>query len=407
MRRCGSALAVAVAVISSLMVGGATSAAETSKYPPIPAGPITVGASAPLSGALAAYGDGTKIGLDLALQEFDAMHPNGIDGHPLKVDLMNDQSDVTNAVQVANAFVAGRVAAVVGESFNPAAGPQQLAVWAKAKLPVISYIYGLPAGTVKQLSTRYPYFFSPTPATDQYVTNAGKWIEAHHFTRVAFLNDGVEEDTIEQNQIIQGMHQERGKAKVVAQVTIPPSTVNAAVAVDKLKASGATLLVIPASAVSYGTIWQAIQAANWDPAILTTPGAWYSGFNAMGSLVSKAKVFFYACANSAAQKFTPEQSKLMAAYGAATAHQSINTLEFIPQYLVPLQILDYAVTKYHSDAPAAIRAAIDGMHHWSFLGFQYDFSPTNHYGLKGQFASAVCHMGPPYAAGSNDVPVKA
>jgi branched-chain amino acid transport system substrate-binding protein len=405
MRRWSS-VGLAIACVGGAIAFGSTTASAAAKYPPIPPGPITVGASAPLSGAVAAYGTFAKIGLDLAVKEFDVMHPDGIDGHPLKLELVNDNSDVTTAVNVANQLVASKVAAVVEETYNPAAGPQQLAVWAKAKMPVISYVYGLPTGSIKQLSTRYPYIFSPTPATNQYVTNAGRWIQKSGFKKVAFLNDGIQEDTVEQAQIVAGMHQTGGEAKIVASVTIPPTTVDASAAIDKLKASGANLLVIPASGVDYGTIWQAVLASGWSPSILTTPGAWSSGFDAIGSLVSKAHIFYYACAASPAQTFTSQQNELMDAYGTATGNAEVNNLQFISTDVVPLEMLDYAITKYHSTSPAAIKTAIEGIRNLSFLGFKYSFSTTNHYGLTGQYASAVCHMGAPYAGGANKVPVK-
>jgi hypothetical protein len=84
----------------------------------------------------------------------------------------------------------------------------------------------------------------------------------------------------------------------------------------------------------------------------------------------------------------------------------INNLELVSLDVFPLEILDYAITKFHSTSPDAIKTAIEGIHNLSFLGFKYDYSPRNHYGLTGQYASAVCHMGPPYAGGSNKVPVK-
>jgi hypothetical protein len=71
-----------------------------------------------------------------------------------------------------------------------------------------------------------------------------------------------------------------------------------------------------------------------------------------------------------------------------------------------LEIPYYAITKYNSVAPAALKAAIEGIHNKTFLGLTYNFSPTNHFGLSGTFGPEVCHMGPPYAGGVVKVPVK-
>jgi hypothetical protein len=96
----------------------------------------------------------------------------------------------------------------------------------------------------------------------------------------------------------------------------------------------------------------------------------------------------------------------MAAYAAATSNAVVNYLTFIATDSVPLEMLNYAITKYHSIAPAAIKKAIEGIHNQQYLGFTYNFSATNHYGLTGQYGAATCQMGPPYAGGVGKVPVK-
>jgi hypothetical protein len=53
-----------------------------------------------------------------------------------------------------------------------------------------------------------------------------------------------------------------------------------------------------------------------------------------------------------------------------------------------------------------MQAAILGIHNQEFLGLKYSFSPTNHFGLTGEYGPAVCHMGAPYAGGVGKVPVK-
>ena len=157
----------------------------------------------------------------------------------------------------------------------------------------------------------------------------------------------------------------------------------------------------------YGPIWQAVQSANWSPTILASAGAWYSGFDSMGSLTAKASAYYYNCADTATQTFTPVQNQLMAAYSQGTNYPSfVNYLTSMATDSVPLEILNYAITKYHSTDPAAIKKAIEGITSKEFLGLSYKFSPTNHFGLVGSFGPAVCAMGPPYAGGVGRVPVK-
>ena len=294
-------------------------AGASSGFPPIPKGPITLGISAPTSGALASYGILTKIQTGVALQQFNMMHPNGIDGHQVKLDIENDASDVTSAVQVANQMVTNKDAAVITASYNPAAAGQQLAVWTKAKMPVVANLELTNTLTPAQLAKQYPYLFSPNPSLQQTGVAAIAWIKKKGFKNVGILNDGIPYDTVFANQIGAGVKKAIKNAKVTT-VNITPNSVDNSAAITKLKGSGAQLLVVTAGE-GYGPIWQAILSANWSPTILASAGAWYSGFDSMGTLTSKASAYYYNCADTAAQTFTPVQNQLMAAYAKGTNYQ--------------------------------------------------------------------------------------
>ncbi|HEX4244129.1 MAG TPA: ABC transporter substrate-binding protein [Acidimicrobiales bacterium] len=400
-KRLSVAMAVMVCAGTLAVVAPATTAGASSGFAPIPQGPITFGVSTPTSGAQASYGTFTKLGITEALKAFNAEHPNGIDGHQVKVQIIDDASDVTKAVQAANQIVASKDAAVITVSYNPAADAQQLAVFTKAKMPVVANLSGLQYSDTKT----YPYLFSPNSSIQQYVLTATQWMKKKGFTKVAMLNDGIATDVAVQNEMLKDMKTEAPQAKVVASTTITPGSVDDSAAITKLKASGAELLVVNAG-VSYGPIWNAVQAANWSPTILTSAGAWYDGFSAMGPLQAKASAYYYNCADSTSQVFSTSQQSLMAAYSAATGGAVTNYLTFIATDSIPLELLNYAITKYHSIDPNAIKKAIEGIHNQSFLGFKYNFSATNHYGLIGQFGAATCLMAPPYAGGVGKVPIK-
>jgi hypothetical protein len=254
------------------------------------------------------------------------------------------------------------------------------------------------------LATQYPYLFSPNPSLQQTGVAAINWIKQKGFKNVGILNDGIPYDTVFATQISNGVQSIKG-AKVTT-VNITPGSVDNSAAITKLKGDGAQLLVVTAGE-GYGPIWQSVQSANWSPTILASAGAWYSGFDSMGSLTAKASAYYYNCADTATQTFTAVQNQLMAAYSAGTNYPSfVNYLTSIATDSIPLEILNYAITKYHSTDPAAIKKAIEGITSKEFLGLSYKFSTTNHFGLVGSFGPAVCQMGPPYAGGVGRVPVK-
>src|SRR5437016_6035696 len=123
--RTSSCLAVGAAGLMVLAACGSSSkkstgsgttgtTAASSKYPPIPAGPIKFGVSTPLTGATAAFGTATKAAFEnVTTKTFNAAHPDGIDGHPISIEILDDASDVTKAVNVANQFVSEKVTAIL------------------------------------------------------------------------------------------------------------------------------------------------------------------------------------------------------------------------------------------------------------------------------------------------------
>jgi ABC-type branched-subunit amino acid transport system substrate-binding protein len=406
--RFGSIRVVAALALVAVSTGAGavfalpSSAGASSGYPPIPQGPITFEVSADLSGAAAAYGQTTKEAFEnVTLQAFNASHPNGIDGHKVIIKIQNDASDVTGAVQAANQMVADKAAGVVTVSQSPAAQSQQLAVLTKAKMPVVSTL----TGSQYADTSKYPYAFSPGGSVQQEGAVAAKWMATTNVKRVAVLTDGLPQDTDAVNQIEAGMKQYAPKAKVVQSVTIPSGSVDDSAAITKAKAANPDLLLVYLG-VGFGPVWQAMQSANWSPTILSSAGAWYDGFDAMGSLTAKAYAPYVDCADTPTQTFTAEQQDLFAKYSAVTGATSTNYLTYIASDSVPVEIMAAAIEKYHSTDPSAIKKAIEDMRDQSFIGIQYSFSPNNHFGLTGQYGPAVCAMGPPYAGGVGKVPIK-
>ena len=219
------------------------------------------------------------------------------------------------------------------------------------------------------------------------------------------LTDGIQGDTEELDAIESSMKTAAPNAQVIKTVTITPGATDVSTAIAQLKGSNPDVLI---NQVGYGyaPIWQAMQIAQWSPNILSTAGAWYDGFTGMGPLVNKAVAYYNACADSASQTWPADVASLMSQYSKATGGASTNYLTYVISDSIPLELFKYAIEKYHSTDPAAIKQALEGLNQ-SFFGVQFTITPTNHYGLTGQYGAAVCNMGSPYAGGDAKVPVKA
>jgi branched-chain amino acid transport system substrate-binding protein len=380
-----------------------TSSASTaaSKFPPIPAGPIRFGVSAPLSGATASFGLATKAAFAVTASFFNQLHPDGIDGHPIQIDVLDDGSDVTKAVSVANQMVANKEAAVVTVTYNPLGAPQQDAIYNKAKIPVLSG----QADNQYTDTTKWPYMFNISATSLQEGQKAAEWIGKHaEFKKIGVLSDGTATDEEIVGDVLNPLKTAAPSAQVVKTVSIPPGAVDVSTALAQLKAASPDLLIV-AVGFGFGPIWQGMQAASWSPAILTSPGAFYDGFNSMGPLATKGVVPYVDCVAPGHAPFQKTLTDLMDAYMSVPGTSTINLLAQPSYDSAPLELLKYAIEKNHSVDPDAIKQAMEGMGSQTYFGaFTFNFSPTNHGGMTGDFGANICKMMTPFSDGKYQIP---
>ena len=392
MAACGSS--------SKKAAGPTTTAVATSKFPPIPAGPIRFGVSAPLSGATASFGLATKAAFSVTLSEFNKMHPDGIDGHPIQFDVLDDASDVTKAVNVANQMVADKDAAVVTVTYNPLAAPQQDAIFNKNKIPVLS---GQASNDFTD-TAKWPYMFGISASNLQEGQKGADWIaKQSDVKKIAVLSDGTATEEEIVSDILTPLKAEAPAVQVAKTVQISPGAVDVSTALAQLKATSPDLSIV-AVGFGFGPIWQGMQAAGWSPKILTGAGAWYDGFNAMGSLADNAVANYVDCVTASHAPFQPALTGLMDAYSSVPGTSTIDLLAQPSYDSVPMEILKYAIEKYHSVDPDAIKQAIEGMGSQTYFGgFTYDYSTSNHFGMTGDLGPNVCKM-TPFSDGKYKIP---
>jgi ABC-type branched-subunit amino acid transport system substrate-binding protein len=371
--------------------GSATTTAAQSKYPPIPAGPIVFGVSTPLTGAQAAFGTTTEKAFnEVTLKQFNATHPNGIDGHPVKIEVLDDASDVTKAVSVANQFVSEKVAAMITLSTNPAATPQQIAVFNKNKVPMFS------SRGDKDFTdaSKWPYFFGIGASNPQEEQVTAKWIAAHpEIKSIAVLTDNTPSTTELLNGITDQLKTVAPSVKIVQTASVAPGAVDVSTQIAQLKGTNPDLLYVNL-AYAFGPVWQAIKTANWSPKILTSAAAWYDGYDAMGDLATNGVAYYVTCVKSDHPPFTKELSDLMDGYASVFGSSSVNYLTFVSNDSAPLELFAAAAEKTHSIDPDAIKSAIESAGAQPLYGgtLTYNYTATNHFGITGDAGAAVCKM---------------
>jgi hypothetical protein len=110
------------------------------------------------------------------------------------------------------------------------------------------------------------------------------------------------------------------------------------------------------------------------------------------------------CVPNATPTFPAATDALMASYATATGGASPNMLVYVQTDSVGLALLKDAISKYNSDSPSAMKAALENFKQDLFWpGDTYHFTSSNHYGLTGVYGSQVCNASP-LVDGANQIP---
>jgi len=334
------------------------------------------------------------------LDLFNAQFPNGIDGHPVQITVLDDQTTATGAVQVANQLIDKKVAAVVSTSF--AAGvDQQFTAFNAAKVPVIGYLlsdkYADPAA--------FPYAFSVAPTLKTTAEATAKWLDASGLKRLAFISDGSDSSKNVIANVKTALTTLAPNTTVVDVEQYQPGATDVSTQVAAVKAAKPDVVYATSTTGGFTPVWQAMRTANLtDVAVLASPGAWYAGFDAMGPLQAKAYSPYTGCAASVDATFGAPTVKIMDAYRALFPKTFVNMLTDVQNESVPLALIKSAIEKYHSVDPDAIKRGLEETKD-TFYDIQFAFSPTNHNGVTGDYGAAVCTMAPPYAGGTALIPI--
>lgn len=380
--------------------GGTTTSANSapsasvasSKYPPIPAGPIKLGMSLPLSGPYAVFGESSQTAFTkVALPFFQKEYPNGIDGHPVELDIQNDAGDSTTAVNVANKFVADKIPVVIAPTSIPGAVDQQIAIWNKNKVPVISNYVN---EGVYADGTKWPYIFTSLNSDQKAGTTAADWIAGQpDISKLAVLTDGAPADSAWINYMKQELSAKGSKATIVKSETVSPGAVDVSTQLSQLKSANPDLLLVVLAA-GYGPVWDGLHSMNWSPRVVAGETSFYDGYSSIGSLGSTAMAVSSDCLNPGTSVSSLPANLRQLMDGYAKVEKINNMLIFAHADNVILELVKYAIEKYHSVDPDAIKTAMEGIDR-SFLWkeFTYHFTPQNHAGAVGH-SEQVCKLSP-------------
>lgn len=163
--------------------GSPTSApAKSSTAPAASNSPILVGSVTCLTGPLSSLGTENRKGEELAVAAINKA--GGIDGHTLKLVLLDDQSNPSQAVADANQLIGEHAAVIIGSALTDS-NDAMLPVLTRAGITLIEP--AVPDST----STVQPYLFDVMPGPAQAEGIEAQYIAKHGWKRVAVLHDTV------------------------------------------------------------------------------------------------------------------------------------------------------------------------------------------------------------------------
>lgn len=145
-------VAVLIATMAATVLTGCGSSGGSSKAD----GPITLGASFPLTGTIAADGQTCVDAINLAIKQ--ANEAGGVGGREITLISEDDEGSPTSAASVANKFADNDDILAVVSSYNSSCMLAQVDTYADAGLPSVS-----PVATTPALTGASSYFYRTAP----------------------------------------------------------------------------------------------------------------------------------------------------------------------------------------------------------------------------------------------------
>ncbi len=209
-------------------------------------GKITIGASFPLTGTIAADGQTCVDSINLAIKQ--ANEAGGIDGRKISLVQEDDEGSPTSAKSIANKFVDKNDILAVVSSYNSSCMLAQVDTYKSGHLPAIS-----PVATTPALTGCSDYFYRTAPNDSDCGSYAAEFLKKQGITKVALFyeNDDYGLGIAEPFQEKCG---ELGIDVVTVQTYVYGETVDYSTQLTATSASGAEAIFIAGCVTEQGQI---------------------------------------------------------------------------------------------------------------------------------------------------------
>jgi branched-chain amino acid transport system substrate-binding protein len=333
--------------------------------------PIVVGAILSITGPYAPLGEPERNALKIA--EADINAAGGINGKPLQITILDDESKADTASQLATQLVGQKVAAIIGGSISPTSE----AIARVANDAKVLQIYCTPTVTVWNTKNNgiRKYTFEATPRNDLEVTKLVAFIKGKLKTqKLAVLHDDALYGT--QGSQVAAAEAKTQNLAIVDDEAFAIAATDLTPQLQKVKASGADTILIYTAAPSAGILVRQVRQFGFKENLIGTTGIVSDNFLRVSG---KDGDGVYADMDLDRTYPNDAQKKFLAAYRSAYNAGANNFASFAWD---AAHLVAYALRTAKSTNGDDLVKALEEMKPYRGSTGLYKFTATDHNGLS-------------------------
>jgi branched-chain amino acid transport system substrate-binding protein len=354
----GSALLVA------LVAGTAAAAAKPS------GAPVMIGAILSITGPYAPLGEPERNAIQIAVADVNAS--GGIDGRPLQVQILDDESKADTAQQLATQLVGQKVVAIIGGSISPTSE----AIARVANDAKVLHVYMTPTLSVWQTKAGIrKYTFEATPHNELEVTKLFAFMKnTLHTKKLAVLHDDQLYGT--QGTLVAEAEAKAQNVPIVDEEAYAVAATDVTPQLQKAKASGADTILIYTAAPSAGILVRQVHQFGLKAHLIGTTGIVSDNFL---KVTGKDGDGVYADMDLDRTYPNALQKKLLAAYRTAYNAGANNFASFAWD---AVHLTAWALKTAKSTDADKLSAAFESMKPYTGTTGTYKFTAADHNGYN-------------------------
>jgi branched-chain amino acid transport system substrate-binding protein len=345
------------------LVAGASGAAAPSGTP------VRIGAILSITGPYAPLGEPERNAIGIAVADVNGT--GGINGRPLQVQILDDESKADVAQQLATQLVGQKVAAIIGASLSPTSE----AVARVANDAKVLQIYMTPTLSVWQTKTGIrKYTFEATPHNELEVTKLFTFMKnTLHTQKLAVLHDDQLYGT--QGTQVALAESKAQNVPIVDEEAYAVAATDVTPQLQKAKASGADTILIYTAAPSAGILVRQVRQFGLKAHLIGTTGIVSDNFL---KVTGKDGDGVYADMDLDRTYPNALQKKLLSAYRAAYNAGANNFASFAWD---AVHLAAYALRTAKSTDGDQLVAALENMKPYAGATGRFKFTASDHNGF--------------------------